>query len=205
MAPTFHDYALSPLLRSLRNILLILRKAEAHAAANSVDPTDYTTARLYPDMHDLCYQVYSLTNTAAEIASAINPSNPTLTQPHDETTLPALIARVEKALAFAETIDPSSLAGRETEPVVITVAGGAQARYATAVDYVTRHAHPNFWFHTTVMYSLLRMKGVPVGKIDFLNGTGDMEFKMPGGDWTTDVSQIKPPTTTTTTTTPTEQ
>jgi hypothetical protein len=195
MAPTFHDYALSPLIRSLRNVLLILRKAEAHAAANSVDPTDYTTARLYPDMHDFCYQVYTLTKTAAEISSAINPSNPTLPLPNDETTFPALIARVEKALAFAVAIDPESLAGRETEPVVVTVTGGTQVRYATAVDYVTRHAHPDFWFHATVMYSLLRMKGVPVGKIDFLNGTGDMQFKLPGGDWTTDVSQItQPPT-----------
>jgi hypothetical protein len=195
MAPTFHDYALAPLIRSLRNVLLILRKAEAHAAANSVDPTDYTTARLYPDMHDLCYQVYTLTKTAVGISSAINPSNPTLTLPNDETTFPELIARVDKALAFADAIDPSSLAGRETEPVVVTMTTGAQVRYATAVDYVTRHAHPDFWFHTTVMYSLLRMKGVPVGKIDFLNGTGDMQFKLPGGDWTTDVSQItQPPT-----------
>jgi hypothetical protein len=194
MAPTFHAYALSPLIRSLRNVLLILRKAEAHAAAHSVDPTDYTTARLYPDMHDFCYQVYTLTKTAVEISSAINPSNPTLPLPNDETTFPALIARVEKALAFTDAIDPESLAGRETEPVVVTVTGGAQVRYPTAVDYVTRHAHPDFWFHTTVMYSLLRMKGVPVGKIDFLNGAGDMEFKLPGGDWTTDVSQIRPPT-----------
>jgi hypothetical protein len=194
MAPTFHDYALSPLIRSLRNVLLILRKAEAYAAANSVDPTDYTTARLYPDMHDFCYQVHALTKTAADISSAINPSNPTLPLPNDETTFPTLIARVEKALAFADAIDPESLAARETEPVVVTVAGVTQVRYATAVDYVTRHAHPDFWFHATVMYSLLRIKGVPVGKIDFLNGAGDMEFKLPGGDWTTDVSQIRPPT-----------
>jgi hypothetical protein len=190
MAPTFHDHALAPLIHSLHNVILILRKAEAYAATSSTDPTEYTTARLYPDMNDFCYQVYSFTKTVTEIPSAINPSNPTLTLPEEEKTFPELISRVEKVLAFVEAIDPSSLAGRETEPVTITVRSVIQLRYDTATEYLARHAHPNFWFHVTVMYSLLRMKGVPLGKMDFINGTHTMQYKLPGGEWTTDVSQL---------------
>ena len=192
MAPTLHDHALAPLISSMRNAILILRKAEAHAATSSTDPTDYTTARLTPDMNDLCFQVYSFTDSATKIPSSINPSNPSLSLPAEEKTFAELIARIEKALAFLDDIDPSSLAGRDADPVVI-LHNGIHLRHDTAADYLARFAHPNFWFHVTVMYALLRMKGVPLGKMDFLNGLHTLQFKVPGGEWTTDVSQLKVP------------
>lgn len=185
MAPkTFHTVALTPVIFGLKNAAAVLRKGEAHAKNNNIDPTDYLTARLHPDMGDFCYQVYRFTDTARHIVERANPTAATLSLPDTETTFPELIERVQKTLDYLESIDAKDLDGREDEEVLLVLGktlpnGPVEVRF-TAFEYVLRQAHPNFWFHVTTMYDILRHKGVPLGKMDYSNGAGLIPVKWLG-------------------------
>lgn len=166
--------------------MAILRKGEAHGKANNIDPADYLTARLYPDMGNFCYQVYRFTDTAKFIVERSNPSAPTITLNDDQETFSELLARIQKTLEYIESIEASSLDGREDCEIVLHLAkhlpkGPIEVRF-TAFEYVVQQAHPNFWFHVTTMYDILRQKGVPLGKLDFSNGAGLIPIKWLGAD-----------------------
>lgn len=177
MAPkSFHTVALAPIILGLNNAAAVIRKGEAHAKTNNIDPAEYLTARLYPDMGDFCYQVFRFTDTAKFIVERSNPSAPTITLADEEKTFPKLLARIEKTLEYIGSIEPSVLDGKEDDEVVLHLAkhlprGPLEVRF-TAFEYVLRQAQPNFWFHVTTMYDILRHKGVPLGKMDFSNGAG---------------------------------
>ncbi|KAF9692966.1 hypothetical protein EKO04_009159 [Ascochyta lentis] len=185
MAPkSFHTVALTPIIFGLKNVAAVIRKGEAHATNNNIDPTEYLTARLHPDMGDFCYQVYRFTDTAKHIVERSNPSAPTLSLADVETTFPDLLARVQKTLEYVESIEAEALDGREDDEIVIQLGkklskGPLEVRF-TAFEYVMQQAHPNFWFHVTTMYDILRHKGVPVGKLDYSNGAGLIQIKWLG-------------------------
>ena len=187
MAPkSFHSVALTPIIFGLKNAAALIRKSEAHAKANNIDPADYLTARLYPDMGDLCYQVYRFTDTAKHIVERSNPSAPTISLPDDEKTFSELLARIQKTLEYIESIEAKTLDGREDDEVVLHLAkhlpkGPLEVR-STVFEYVLRQAHPNFWFHVTTMYDIVRHKGIPLGKMDFLNGAELIPIKWLGAD-----------------------
>jgi hypothetical protein len=185
MAPkSFHTVALEPIIFGLQNAAAVIRKGETHAKANDVSPNEYLTARLWPDMGDFCYQVYRFTDTAKFIVERCNPSAPTLTIPDEEKTFPELLARVEKTLEYVRSVEAKVLDDREDFEVVLHLGkhlpkGPLEVRF-TAFEYVTRQAHPNFWFHVTTMYDILRHKGVPLGKMDYSNGAGLIPIKWLG-------------------------
>lgn len=187
MAPKpFHTVALAPIIFGLKNATAVLNKASAHAQNNNIDPTDYLTARLYPDMGDLCYQIYRLTDTAKFIVERCNPAAPTITNPDEETTFPELLARLHKTLEYIESIEADLIDDREDEMVVLHLGkqlpkGPLEVKF-TAFEYVLQQGHPNFWFHVTTMYDILRHKGVPLGKLDFSNGAGLIPIKWLGAD-----------------------
>jgi hypothetical protein len=185
MAPkSFHTVALTPIIFGLKNAAAVMTKGEAHAKTNNIDPNDYLTARLYPDMGDFCYQVYHFTDTAKHIVERSNPSAPTISLEHVEKTFPELLARVQKTIEYVESIEASTLDGREDETIVLHLGkalpkGPIEVRFS-AFEYVSQQAHPNFWFHATTMYDILRHKGVPLGKLDFSNGAGLIPIKWLG-------------------------
>jgi len=185
MAPkSFHTIALEPIIFGLQNAAAVLRKGETHAKDNNIDATEYLTACLYPDMGDFCYQVYRFTDTAKFIVERSNPSAPTLTLLDEEKTFPELLARVEKTLEYLRVIEANVLDDREDYEVLLHLLkqhpkGPLEVKF-TAFEYVTRQAHPNFWFHVTTMYDILRHKGVPLGKMDYSNGAGLIPVKWLG-------------------------
>lgn len=187
MAPKpFSTVALTPLIFGLKNAAAVLRKAEAHAQTNTINATEYLTARLYPDMGDLCYQVQHFTQAAVDIVVRSNPAAPTLPFVDEEKTFSELLARVQKTLEYLESIDPAVLDGREDEAIVLLLGkqmpkGPLEVRF-TAFEYVLHQGHPNFWFHVTTMYGIFRHKGVPLGKMDFSNGAGLISVKWLGAD-----------------------
>lgn len=187
MAPkTFHAVTLTPIIFGLKNATAVLRKGEAHAKANGIDPSEYLTASLFPDMGDLCFQVHRLTDSAKFVVQRCNPSAPTISIADDQRTFPELLARLAKTLEYLESIETEVLDGREDEEVVLHMAknlpnGPIEIRLS-AFEYVLQQAHPNFWFHVTTMYDILRNKGVPLGKMDFLNGAGLVPFKWLGAN-----------------------
>lgn len=151
--------------RSLMSLSTILSKAEAHCEAQKIDPAVLVSARLFPDMLPLARQVMIATDAAkgmvARLTGVESPSFPDV-----ETTLPDLRARVERCVAFLDTAAPGAFDGAEAREVVLKTARG-EFRFAGDV-FLATWAIPNFYFHVTTAYNILRHNGVPLGKADYL-------------------------------------
>ena len=160
-APTSH------FIHSLTALSAILGKAEAHAEAKKIKPDVLPQARLIADMFPLWRQVTIVTDHAkgasARLAGLEVPS-----YPDTETTLAELQARIAKTIAFIQTIPDSAYDGAEAR--TITVKAGPRELTFPALQYLHSYAVPNFYFHMTTTYNILRANGVEVGKVDFLGG-----------------------------------
>lgn len=167
MAYSLFDASIPVYLHMLKNLAAILDKAEAHAKANGVDPQTYLDTRLAPDMHPLTNQVQFASDAAkggaARLANVTPPSFP-----DTETTWAEVKKRVAKTIAFVEGVARDQVDGREDETVELKVPN--RTLTFTARDFLALFSLPNFLFHVTTAYALLRMKGVPLGKMDFLSG-----------------------------------
>lgn len=146
----------------------VLDKAKAHAAARKIDPAVLLAARLYPDMHPLVRQVQTTCDFAkgagARLAGQEVPS-----YPDTETTFDELAARIAKTLAFLGTLKPEEIDGSEKRDITLRV--GGEERAYKGLAYLLNSAMPNFYFHLTIAYAILRENGVEVGKADFLGRT----------------------------------
>jgi hypothetical protein len=148
-AVSFHHLAISPLLQGLRSAHHFISKGQAHAQAQGHDENDYLTARLHPEMFDLIYQVQRFTDGAKFLPPRINSSCPSISLPDTEKTFPEILARVQKTIDYLESIKESDFEGKEGEEVVIKRKDSEQ-RFS-AMEYVLRMAHPNFWYVILVM------------------------------------------------------
>jgi len=165
MSISLYDVSIPVFALSLNNLSAILDKAESHGDAKKVDPKVIPQARLIVDMLPLTSQVQIACDTAkgaaARLAGVQVPK-------HEDTeaTLAELKTRVAKTLDFIKTIKPEQLQGAETREIVL------QFPQATlkfkGLNYLTNFALPNFFFHVTMAYALLRKNGVDLGKRDFL-------------------------------------
>jgi hypothetical protein len=176
-AISFYQISLGSIIHGLQNAHHFISKGAAHAKSNNVDPNDYLNASLHPDMKDFIYQVQRFTDAAKFIPTRINPSNPSITLPDEEKTFPEVLERIKRTTEYLESIDPKTFEGKEHGQVVLEVGGGSIKVEYNAFEYVTMFAQANFWFHVTTAYDILRMKGVDVGKMDYLNGVGKFEFQ----------------------------
>jgi len=149
----------------LKNLSAILDKAQAHAEAKKIDPTVFTSARLYPDMLAMARQVQIATDTAkaamARLAGAEIPK-----YEDTEQTFAELKARIAKTIDFINTFQPAQIEGTDEKEVVIKL-GGNDTKL-TGMQYLLGHAHPNFYFHVTTAYDILRHNGVEIGKRDYI-------------------------------------
>jgi hypothetical protein len=154
--------------RMLKNLSAMLAKAQAHCAAKKIDPLVLTSARLYPDMFPLSRQVQIACDAAkgavARLAGVEIPK-------HEDTekTFEELQARIDKTLAFMESVKPAQIDGSEDREVVLKLRGNDVA--FKGAQYLQAFAMPNFYFHVTTAYAILRHNGVELGKTDFLGGT----------------------------------
>ena len=151
--------------RTLTSLSAILAKAEAHCEAHKIDPAVLVSARLFPDMLPFARQVMIATDAAkgmvARLTGVESPSFPDV-----ETTLPELRARIERCVAFLDTAPPAAFEGAETREVVLKTQRG-EVRFP-GDEYLATWAIPNFFFHVTTAYNILRHNGVPIGKADYL-------------------------------------
>ncbi len=151
----------------LKNLSAILDKAAAHAEARKIDPLVLTSARLYPDMFPLSRQVQIACDGAkgamARLAGVEIPK-------HEDTekTFEELKARIAKTVAFIESFKPAQVDGTEDRDIVLKLRGKDAA--FKGLPYLLGFAYPNFYFHVTTAYSILRHNGVELGKGDFLGG-----------------------------------
>jgi len=165
MSISLYDFSVPLLTRGLTNLSALLDKAAAHAAAKKIDPQVLVQARLFPDMHPLVRQVQIACDTAkgaaARLAAVDVPKHE-----DTETTFDELRQRVSKTLDFLKTVTTDQLKGAEERTIEIKFPNGAWK--FTAVAYITDFVLPNFYFHESMVYALLRKSGVELGKSDFL-------------------------------------
>jgi hypothetical protein len=151
----------------LTSLSAILKKAAAHAEAKKIDPSVLINARLSPDMFALARQVQIATDHAkgslARLAGVEIPS-----YADTETTFDELEARIQKTLAYVKTFKPEQIDGTEGKDIVLTF--GTQKFPFNGQSYLLQFALPNFYFHTSMVYAILRENGVEIGKRDFMGG-----------------------------------
>jgi hypothetical protein len=164
---TVYDACVPPMIRSLQNLSKIMDKAVAQAKAEDKPLSDLLEARLAPDMHPFTRQI-QIASDAAKGAAARLAGVEAPGMPDTETTFPELQHRIAKTVAFLQTIKPEQMKGAEDREIVMKFPQGEMK--FTGRDFLTGFAQPNFFFHVTTAYDLLRHKGITIGKMDFLGG-----------------------------------
>jgi hypothetical protein len=152
-------------VRGLENLSAILAKGAAHAETKKIDPAVFINARLAPDMLALARQVQIASDAAkgctARLAGAEVPS-----YPDTESTFPELESRIAKTIAFVKGFNAAQIDGSEDRTVTLKVRG--EDKKFRGQDYLLKLSLPNFFFHVTTAYDILRHNGVEVGKTDYL-------------------------------------
>lgn len=165
MAISLYDVSIPTLTRGLTNLSAILDKAAAYAAAKKIGDTVLAQTRLFPDMHPLSRQVQIACDTAKGAAGRL--AGIEVPKHEDnETTLPELKARIAKTVDYLKTVTASKFPSDDSRPIEIKFPSGSWK--FTAVNYVNDFVLPNFYFHSSMVYALLRQSGVEIGKGDFL-------------------------------------
>ncbi|KEF57323.1 uncharacterized protein A1O9_05240 [Exophiala aquamarina CBS 119918] len=158
---TLYDTAVVPMTRTLKNLSKILKKGEAFANEKGMPHSDLLEARLISDMHPLIFQVQTASNTAKFLAVRVAGVE-NVSFADDEKTFDDLQSRLAKTIEFLDAIKRDQFDGREKHEFVF------RDMNFTGLSYVNGFALPNFYFHAVNTYSILRMKGVPIGKWDWL-------------------------------------
>ncbi len=165
MSISMYQASVPAFQKHLRALDGLLDKAAAYAVAKKIDPAVLLAARLYPDMFDLMRQVQAATDFAkagpARLANVAMPSFPDV-----EKTIPELKERIARTLAFLETIKAEQMEGSQDRELTIKV--GPNDMTFTGLDYLLHFALPNFYFHATTAYAILRHNGLELGKRDFM-------------------------------------
>jgi len=158
-----HD-ALQLFAKTLDNLEKWLEKAAENAKSRSFDPDVLAQARLAPDQFTLVQQVQAACDQA-KYAAAYLGGKPAPSHPDSEKTFPELHERIQKCTAFLATVSEQDLRGADERRVAPPWLGG---RWLTGRDYLVHVAVPNFFFHATTAYAILRHNGVPLGKMDYI-------------------------------------
>ena len=146
----------------------LLDKAEAFAAAKKIDPSVLLNSRLAPDMFPFLRQVLVVCDQAKNGSSRLAGIEPPAFE-DSETTIAELKARIAKTVAHLKTIDRAKVDASAEREITFPL-GGQNKGHMTGADYLSHFILPNFYFHLTAAYAILRHCGVELGKRDFLGG-----------------------------------
>ena len=157
--------------RGLNAFLAILDKAEEHAQARKFDPNSYLAMRLSPDMWPLVRQVQGFCDHAKNSSFRLAAKDPPVKE-DKETTIAELRARIQATVDMLKSIDAKAMEGGETREIVIPA--GANKLKLPGADYLLHFAIPNFYFHLTTAYDILRASGVEIGKRNFMGAVPNL-------------------------------
>ncbi|HRE16264.1 MAG TPA: DUF1993 domain-containing protein [Rhodocyclaceae bacterium] len=167
MPLSLYDASIPVLQHMLGSLSTLLRKAEAHAAHKKIKPEVLINARLFPDMFPLGKQVQIATDQAKGCAARL--AGIEVPKYEDtESTFEELQARLSKTMAFLDSVDAGQINGSETRDISLQVQGKTLEFKGDA--YLYNWVLPNFYFHVTTAYNILRHNGIEIGKQDFLGG-----------------------------------
>ena len=165
MALSMSQASISIFTQQLTTLSGLIDKAAEHCKAKGVDPSNMIGARLAPDMFPFSRQVQLATDHAKGATARLSGrENPKFED--TESTFEELKARIAKTLAFVKSVPASEIDGSEEKDVSITV--GGQPRTLKGQRYFLQNALPNFFFHVTTAYDILRNQGVAIGKRDYM-------------------------------------
>jgi hypothetical protein len=159
-----HDDAIRLFAKTLQNLERWMDKAADHATARAFDVDVLAEARLAPDQFSFRQQVQAGCDQA-KFAAAYLSGKPAPSHPDTERTFPELRERIRKCLGFLETVQAADLAAAEDRKVSPP---WLQGRWLRGDDYLVHVALPNFFFHATMAYAILRHNGVALGKMDYI-------------------------------------
>jgi hypothetical protein len=175
MAIPLYDLSVATYLQTLGGVAGFLQRGLDHCRDNNLDPEEIVETRLWSDMAPFRFQIVSVVHHSVGAvegvkAGAFKP--PSDQRAHTYADLQALIAEARETLAKVTPADMAAVEGRD-----LTFAIGANFRLQfTAENFLMSFSLPNFYFHATTAYDILRSKGVPIGKRDFM---GQMRVKPP--------------------------
>ena len=150
-----------------KNLLItrtLLEKGLAHALEIGMSESVFLEQRLAPDMFPLVKQVQILTDTAKGAVARLTEVEP-LSIADTETTVAELTARIDRVVAFLDTVTPEQFSQAADRKVTLPY---IPDMYQTGADYFADFVLPNFFFHMSMIYGLIRAQGVSIGKMDFL-------------------------------------
>ena len=168
MPVSLYDVSIPVFIRGLNNLAAFLKKAEDYANEKQIPHSELLNAKLIDDMAALPFQIQRVSDTAKGAAVRVGGAENVVME-DTETTFEELQTRISRTIDFLNGVDKGGFEGKETTEVVLKLRSGD--RKFTGETYLLNYALPNFYFHVTTAYAILRHKGVPVGKIDFLGKT----------------------------------
>lgn len=164
MTTTLSDIALPTFLGGLSALKRILEKAKAHIEEKKIEPRALLDARLYPDMFPFVRQVQVATDLARRGCDRLADKEPSQFK-DEEVDFSQLIARVESTIVYVEAADRAAIDAAEARKVILDL---GQKLEFTGRSFLLTFALPNFYFHLTTAYALLRHNGIEVGKRDVI-------------------------------------
>ena len=167
MSLSFYEASVPVYRRMLSNLSALLDKAEAHAGTNGVALSTFAEARLAEDMRPLTAQVQMATDSAKGGAARLAGREPP-SFADTETSFPELKDRIARTIAFLDTVKPEDLDGAGERTIELKFP--QRTMTFSGRDFLLGFSIPNFLFHVTTAYAILRAQGVPLGKADYLAG-----------------------------------
>ncbi|TMG84286.1 MAG: DUF1993 domain-containing protein [Betaproteobacteria bacterium] len=165
MTISMYQASVPVLVRALTNLKGILNKAAAHAQAKKIDEAALLNARLFPDMFMLTRQVQIACDFARATGARLAGKEP-LALEETEKSIAELVARIDRSIDYIGTLAASDIDGSEAREIVRPIRG--EPKRFTGINYLLQFALPNFFFHVTTAYAILRHSGIDIGKADYI-------------------------------------
>ena len=165
MKISMYEASIPVFIRMSKNLAAILAKGAAYAEAKKIEPTVLINSRLYPDMFSLVRQVQIASDAAKGCGARLAGLEPPKFE-DNEATFPELLTRIDKTIAYLETLKPEQINGSEQKTITLQIRKNTLT--FSGMPFLLNFALPNFYFHVTTAYDILRHCGVEIGKQDFI-------------------------------------
>jgi len=166
MSVSMYTVSVPVFMQHLNGLSGVLDKAAAWAVARKVNEADLLNMRLSPDMFNLARQIRAATDHAANAAGRLS-GKELLKFTNEETTLAQFKERISKTIEYLKSVKPAEIDGTEGKEIKITFPNG-NTREFTGQSLLLGNSLPNFYFHATTAYDILRQCGIEIGKRDFM-------------------------------------
>jgi hypothetical protein len=165
MSISLHEASVPVFVQLLTGVSTLMDKLSEQAAAKKIDPALFLSERLYPNMFVYSRQVQAMcdwaANTTGWLAGVEVPKNA-----NDEKTVADWQARIKRTIDFVSSVSAEAVNGGETKEIIYPAGGGT--RKMQGKDFLLHQALPQFYFHVTTAYDILRARGIDCGKRDFM-------------------------------------